>query len=171
MREDFDCHNAVIATACQVTYEEASKATGHKDLLGQLESPIFSNPWNLYRALIKLGFWKINITWPMLRDGIAVPGKTIVLVKQDLLTQHWCVWDGLLHVADGETYHRVFWGDSTEPRFFTEAKFKDMFEKDLLFGKKLWVCAFQVYKANFWDLLLAKTQSLIERVKEIFRPS
>ena len=158
MREERDCHNAVIATACQVSYEEASKATGHKDLPGPLESPIFSNPWNLYRALIRLGFWKKNITWRDLEHGKAMPDKTIVLVKDSQLAQHWVVWSGIQLTTDNQILHRVYWGDSIEPTYFRNERMKEMFLSH-------WPnCAFQVYKANFWTLLWA-------RIRSIFRPS
>ena len=153
MREERDCHVAAIATACQVTYEEAAKALNHVDLPGPLESPIFSNPWNLYRALIKLGFWKKNITWSMLADSQALPDETIVLVKDSQLAQHWIVWGGVQLTHDSKRLHRCFWGNSESPVYIEDKRFKEMFLSH-------WPnCAFQVYKANFWTLLKARVLS------------
>lgn len=145
-----DCHNAAIGTACQVSYEKTSKATGHKDLPGPLESPLFSNPWNLYRALIVLGFWKMNVTLQMLLNGDCEAGKTIVLVKKSFTQQHWVVWAGI----DGFGNHRLFWGDSEKPVMKTAAQMQSLF----LTSKPN--CAFQVYKANFWRLMLARLQAI-----------
>lgn len=157
-----DCHNAAIGTACEVSYEKAAKATGHVNLPGMLESPVFSNPWNMYRALTKLGFWKRNLTWADLKAGRAKPGKTIVLVKQSLMQQHWVVWDGLQHFSNNKTFHRVYWGDSEEPRLISEAEFENMFLRKILGDKRLFICAFEVYRASIWKLMW-------ERLKSIFK--
>lgn len=149
MKESNDCHNAVIGTACEASYEAASKAIGHIDLPGPLESPIFSNPWNLYRALITLGFWKMNVTLQMLLNGKCQPGKTVVLVKKSFTQQHWVVWAGL----DPFGMHKVLWGDSEKPRLISSI------ELQKLFTTSKPNCAFQVYKANFWRLMVAKVQS------------
>ena len=158
MREERDCHNAVIATACQVSYEEASNATGHKDLPGPLESPIFSNPWNLYRALIKLGFWKKNIVWRDILNGKYEPVKTIVLVKNSLLEQHWIVLGHREISLSGAAKYECYWGNNVNPRHLDQDELKKLFLSH-------WPnCAFQVYKANFWTLLWA-------RICNVFRPS
>ena len=158
MREERDCAVPVIAMSTGVSYEKAAAALSHRDLPGPLESPLLSNPWNLYRALIKLGFWKKNITWSMLENGDALPNKTIVLVKDSQLAQHWIFWGGLLHQPSGESLHIVYWGDSEEPKYFHNERMKEMFLSH-------WPnCAFQVYKANFWTLLWA-------RIRSVFRPS
>ena len=156
MREERDCHVAVIATACQVSYEEAAKALNHIKL-GGLESPVFSNPWNLYRALIKLGFWKKNITWHDIEHGNAKPDETIMLVKNSFLEQHWVVWSGTeKHIVDGaeKVFHRLYWGDSVEPVLMTSERLLEMFTTSFP------NCAFQVYNANFWSLLWARILSL-----------
>ena len=153
-----DCAVPVTAMTTGVSYEEAAKALNHMDLPGPLESPVFSNPWNLYRALIKLGFWKKNITWNDLEHGRAMPDKTIVLVKDSQLVMHWCLWSGIQLTTDNQILHRVYWGDSVEPRYIPNSRMKELFLNH-------WPnCAFQVYKANFWTLLWA-------RVRSIFRPS
>ena len=142
MREERDCHNAAIATACQVTYEQATNATGHKDLPGMLESPIYSNPWNMYRALINIGFWKRNITWQDIASGNYAAGKTIVLVhdpKSPTFNQHWIVLGD--YEAAFSTY-RAFWGDSEKPRLLSKGQLKELFLKGFP------NCAFEVYPAN-----------------------
>lgn len=151
MKESNDCHNAVIGTACEVSYEAASKAIGHIDLPGPLESPIFSNPWNLYRALIVLGFWKMNVTLQMLLNGDCEPGKTIVLVKKSTTQQHWVVWAGI----DGFGMHRFFWGDSATPCLKSPTEVRRLFTVGSPAN-----CAFQVYRANFWRLMLARLQAI-----------
>lgn len=153
MREERDCHNAAIATACQVSYEQASKATEHKDLPGMLESPVFSNPWNMYRALVKLGYWKRNITWSHLLSGDYAPLRTIVLIKDSLLQQHWIVL-GVSTLKSGKREYRAYWGDSEKPRTLTEQQLKELFLNS-------WPnCAFQVYKANFFRLMWEKFKML-----------
>lgn len=153
MREERDCHNAAIGTACQVSYEEASKATGHKDLPGPLESPVFSNPWNLYWALIVLGFWKMNVTLQMLLNGKCQPCRTIVLVKKSFTEQHWVVWAGI----DGFGNHLFYWGDSERPVKKTPAEVRELFLKSKP------NCAFQVYKANFFRLMWERLKALFKR--------
>lgn len=152
MRETNDCHNPVIANACGVTYEQAAAATGHKNLPSALESPIFSNPWNLYRALIKLGFWKRNVALTDLLNGNCEPAKTVVLLHHPdnpLLAQHWVTWHGI--TAYG--LHLLAWGDSQEFRRVSPQMLTAYYRKG-------WPnCAFQVYKANFWRLMLARVQS------------
>ena len=147
-----DCHNAAIGTACQVSYDDASKATGHKDLAATLESPIFSNPWNMYRALAKLGFWKKNITLTNLLQDAAEPMRTIVLIHNldnPTLSQHWIVWGG---IKGG--YHVCYWGDSDKPRLIAAQRLESLFRRG-------WPnCAFQVYKANFFRLMWEKLKML-----------
>lgn len=117
MREERDCHNAAVATACGVTYEHASKALWHWNLPGLLESPIISNPLNVVRAIKSLGFSADDkITWAQLSSGELPPGKVIVLVHEPdseikgLLNQHWVVWFGL----DKDGNHLLHWGKSQE---------------------------------------------------------
>lgn len=152
MREERDCHNAAIGTACQVTYEQASRATGHINLPGPFESPIISNPWNLYRALINLGFWKRNIVLHDILTCNYEHDKTIVLLhapNDPYLSQHWIV----LSTCDVFGFYKAYFGDKTEPRFIRRDDFSQMF----LAGQPK--CAFQVYKANFWELIKARILS------------
>jgi len=152
MRQLNDCHNPVIANSTGVTYEQASRALLHHDLPGPLESPIMSNPWNLYRALIVLGFWKKNITLTMLLAGDCEPGKTVVLLhnpENPILAQHWVTWHG----KDKYGWHLLAWGDSQNFRRVSPELLADYYRRG-------WPnCAFQVYKANFWRLMLARLQS------------
>jgi hypothetical protein len=159
-REPRDCHNAAIGTACGVSYEKVCEATGHKDLPGPLESPVFSNPWNLYLALIRLGFWRKIITWGDLKAGRAKPGKTIVLVKKSLTQQHWVVWGGVQVSAGHVVYHRIYWGDSVNVRLVPENEFKKMFLRKILGDKRLIICAFEVYRISFWELIRKCFKSL-----------
>ena len=153
MREERDCHNAVIATACQVGYEEASRATNHRKL-GGLESPIFSNPWNMYRAIARLGFWKKNVTWRDILSGRYEPMRTIVLVKNSILEQHWIVLGHRKVALSGSASFQCYWGDSVKPVWIHEDRLKELFLSH-------WPnCAFQVYKASFWTLLWARILSL-----------
>ena len=154
MREERDCHNAAIATACEVDYEEASRATNHRKL-GGLESPIFSNPWNMYRALIRLGFWKKNINWHNILSGRYEPMKTIALVKNSLLEQHWIVLGARKVSLSGSASFQCYWGNSIEPVLLHEDKLKQLFLSH-------WPnCAFQVYKANVFRVWF-------ERAKKFF---
>jgi hypothetical protein len=156
MREKRDCHNAAIATACGVSYEQASKATRHIDLPGPLESPVFSNPWNLYRALLNLGYWKRNVTLTDLLTGNFTPMKTIVLVHDPddpLFSQHWTVHAGISQAGN----HLLLWGDNIVPRIVSPAKLK-------IYFKRGWPnCAFEVYKASIWRLIFQRLLSLFKK--------
>ena len=163
MQEERDCAVAAIGTALSVIYEQAAKALNHANLPGPLESPLLSNPWTLYRAISRLGFWKKNLTWMQVKSCEAMPGKIIMLVKQDLLTQHWIVWDGTLNANEGK-FHRVFWGNSEEPRYYPEAKLDEMLHKAPPY------CIFEVYKftGSRWSLW---ARLAWERIKSALRPS
>jgi len=151
MRLYNDCEVAALSIATQKTYEQVKSALNRINLPGDLESPIFSNPWNLYRALVKLGFWKMNVTLQMLLNGECEQNTTIVLVKKSFTQQHWIVWAGI----DGSGNHRLFWGDSGKPVVKTPAQLSELF---LTSSPN---CAFQVYKANFFRLMF-------ERIKSFF---
>lgn len=151
MRLDNDCEVAALSIATQKTYEQVESALNRINLPGDLESPIFSNPWNLYRALIVLGFWKMNVTLQMLLNGDCEPGKTIVLVKKSTTQQHWVVWAGI----DGFGMHRFFWGDSATPCLKSPTEVRRLFTVGSPAN-----CAFQVYRANFWRLMLARLQAI-----------
>jgi hypothetical protein len=95
-----------------------------------------------------LGFWKRNVTLTMLLNGDCEAGKTIVLVKKSFTQQHWVVWCGI----DAFGMHRCLWGDKAEPRLLSPKQMRDYFTTSKP------NCAFQVYKANFWRLMLARVQ-------------
>jgi len=162
-----DCAVAAIGTACNVSYDQAAKALNHIDLPGPLESPILSNPWNLYRALVRLGFWKKNITLKMLLTGEAKAYDTIVLVKESLLAQHWVVYAGTqINVKTGKLRYRFLWGDSDDIRIKSE-------EETILLFLTAWPnCAFQVYRANVFKIWVEKMQlfaeDLIDKLKSWF---
>ena len=153
MREERDCHNAAIATACEVDYAEASRATNHRRL-GGLESPIFSNPWNMYRAIARLGFWKKNVTWRDILSGKYEPMKTIVLVKNSSLEQHWIVLGDRIVTRSGALNYHCYWGDNSQPKILHEDKLKQLF-------LSYWPnCAFQVYKANVFRVWFERAKKL-----------
>lgn len=129
MREDRDCHNAAVATACCVTYEQASKALFHWNLFGPLESPLISNPLNVCRGIRKLGFKtddKIRIS--QLLKAELPPGKVICLMHvtdsniAGIINQHWVVWFG----KDFNGNHLFHWGECQELRAYPENKVIDM---------------------------------------------
>jgi hypothetical protein len=150
MQHQTDCEVAAIATALQISYDEAKKALDWHRLPNGLENPAFGNPWNLYRALIDLGYWKANKTLDQLLKGDYKPYKTIALLhdpKSPVMKQHWVVLG-----AKGRDHGdlEVFWGDSASPRRITEKMLKEYF----LAG---WPnCAFQPYKASAWRILWEK---------------
>lgn len=157
MKEDRDCHVAAIATACDVDYDTAKKALSHVDLLGPLESPIFSNPWNLYRALLNLGYWKRNITLADLLTGNFAPMKTIVLIHypdNPLLQQHWVVHAGISKAGN----HIMLWGDGDKPHLISPDRLKE-------YMLKAWPnCAFEIYRASFWKLVFARIENYLQEV-------
>lgn len=128
MREERDCHNAAVATACGVTYEKASKALFHWNLFGPLESPLMSNPLNVCRGIRKLGFNaydKIKIS--QILRGELPPGKVICLMHDSsgmisgILNQHWVVWFGM---KNGK--HLFHWGQCQTLRSYSEQETVDM---------------------------------------------
>lgn len=152
MREKTDCEVAAIANACGVTYDRAANALDWRRLPKDAENPVFGNPWNLYRALISLGFWKKNVTLTDLLSFRAEPGKTVVLIhdpQNPTLQQHWVTWHGISGAS-----HLLAWGQSQELRRVSAAVLTEYFRKG-------WPnCAFTVYKASLWQLMLARVQSL-----------
>lgn len=150
-----DCEVAAIATSTGKSYEESKKALSWRDLWSWLENPVFGNPWNLYLALLRFGFWKKNITLTMLLSGEAEPMKTVVLVhdpKNPLLAQHWVVWGGITVAGN----HQLLWGDDIKPRLKSAQQLTDLFRKGFP------NCAFQVYKANVFKLWLEKIKLLLD---------
>lgn len=156
MQHQTDCEVAAIATALQISYDEAKSALRWQKLPFNANNPIFGNPLNLYRALVDAGYWKINKTLTQLLKGDYTPYKTIALLhdhKSPIMKQHWVVLG-----AKGRDHggFEVFWGDSESPRFITEKMLKEYF----LAG---WPnCAFEPYKANI-------TRIWWEKIKVFFR--
>jgi hypothetical protein len=128
MRQLRDCHNAAVATACDVTYEQASKALWHWNLPGLLESPIISNPLNIMRGIKKLGYNAENATLTELLNGKLPAKKTIVLVHNDesaikgILQQHWVVFMGI----DSAEKYLFHWGYSQKLTAKTRQEVVDM---------------------------------------------
>ena len=153
MQHQTDCEVAAFATALQISYDEAKKLLDWRRLPKGLENPILGNPWNLYRALVDAGYWKINKTLTQLLKGDYTPYKTIALLhdpKSPIMQQHWVVLGAKRPDHGG---FEVFWGDSETPRFITEKMLKEYF----LAG---WPnCAFEPYKANitriWWEKIKA----------------
>lgn len=142
-KNDTDCEVAALSSACQKTYEEVYKAEGRRELPGKLNDPVWGNPETLYLTLIKLGFWKRNITWNMLLNKQAEVNKTVILIhfaENPILYQHYIV---LAEYVEGG--FRCYWGDSVIPRFITTNQMKDYF----LGGFPN--CAFQVIKDTAWE--------------------
>ena len=150
MQHQTDCEVAAIATALQISYDEAKSALRWQTLPFNANNPVFGNPYNLYSALMNLNHWKMNKTLDQLLKGDYKPYKTIALLhhpKSPIMKQHWVVLG-----AKGRDHGdlEVFWGDSASPRRITEKMLKEYF----LAG---WPnCAFQPYKASAWRILWEK---------------
>ena len=149
MRRTSDCEVAAMATATGKTYEEVYRAEGRKELSSGLNDPIWGNPETLYLTLIKLGFWKRNITWSDLENQRAKPGKTIILIHDPthpILTQHYVVLSG--YYPGG---FQCYWGypitpnhDPQNPVNVEREKMKDLFLKG-------WPnCCFEVTTDTAW---------------------
>ena len=54
MQHQTDCEVAAIATALQISYDEAKSALRWQKLPFNANNPIYGNPYNLYIALINL---------------------------------------------------------------------------------------------------------------------
>ena len=156
MQHQTDCEVAAIATALQISYDEAKSALRWQTLPFNANNPIYGNPYNLYIALMNLNHWKANKTLTQLLKGDYIPYKTIALLhdpKSPIMKQHWVVL-GTKRADHGG--YEVFWGDSESPRFITESMLKEYF----LAG---WPnCAFEPYKANI-------TRIWWEKIKTFFR--
>ena len=153
MEHKTDCEVAALATACQVSYDDAETALGWRKLVAGLESPIMGNPINLYRALLRLGFWKKNITLTDLLEGKAPAMKTVMLAHNPdspILQQHWCVYGG----RSGYGQHLLLWGDSESPKVVSDRKLEEFFRRGFP------NCAFAVYKANIFTLIWNKIRML-----------
>lgn len=147
MKTKTDCEVSAIATACGVSYEKAKEALEGRTSPGL----VLGNPLNLYRALTKLGFWKKNITLSDLLDGKARAGKTIVLLhdqKNPNLSRHWAVYGG-----PSFDFFQFYWGDKPDPRLLSRQQMANKFRKGFP------NCAFQVYPASFWRLMLEKLKA------------
>ena len=154
MRCKTDCEVAMLANACGVTYEQAKKAVGWRELPFSLENPIFANPINIAKALIKLGFWKDELTLTELLAGKAAPMRTCLLVKKSITQQHWINWCGL----DEHRNHLVLWGNSEEYETVSPEKMVAYITEGKTFLTPN--CAFQVYKANIFTLIWNKIRML-----------
>lgn len=131
MREKRGCAVAAVATACDVSYEAAHRALKHWDLPFFLESPLLSNPLNILRAVLSLGFEpddKAKIS-ELLR-GELPPGKAICLVHnpdgavKGTLQQHWVVYMGRdVHLDGGYLFH---WGASQTLKVLRQQEIIDM---------------------------------------------
>jgi hypothetical protein len=150
MQHQTDCEVAAIATALQISYDDAKSALRWQKLPFNANNPIYGNPYNLYIALMNLNHWKANKTLTQLLKGDYIPYKTIVLLhdpKSPIMKQHWVVLGAKRPDHGG---FEVFWGDSEAPRLITESMLKEYF----LAG---WPnCAFQPYKASAWRILWEK---------------
>lgn len=148
MRTENDCEIAAIATATGKTYEETEKAFWPLPAI----DPIRGNPLASYAALIRLGFWKRNISWDHLLTRAAAPGKTVILIhdpESPLTIQHWIV----LAEYSPESF-RCFWGHSVvpghDPSIPVNVSIVRM--KDLFLGG--WPnCAFEIISDTWWTRL------------------
>lgn len=150
MQHSTDCEVAALATACQCSYDKAKSALNWADLPGGLENPVFGNPLNLHRALLRLGFWKINRTFGDIVSGKCAPGKTVILVKKSVTQQHWCVLASAMNGLVG-----LYMGKKPEPTYYTVGQFKEMFTCDGPVNE-----AFEVYKCSIWRVLWEKIKGL-----------
>ena len=130
MRQPRDCHNAMAATLCGVTYEQAHKALWHFNLPFFLESPILSNPLNVKRGVKALGWEPVEIGLSPLLNGTATPGKVGVLVhdpKNPIFAQHWVVWFGTTPNATcDEILHMLHWGQNQDFVYKTQQEMIDL---------------------------------------------
>ena len=134
MREKRDCHVPVIANTCGVTYEQAHKAAWHFNLPWLFESPIFSNPLNVCRAIRSLGFEADDsITWAQIKSRKLPAGKLIILVHEPssdikgTLMQHWVTLEE--YRADG--YFGLHWGQKQALAYKSESELLALFKSGI----------------------------------------
>jgi hypothetical protein len=122
MRIETDCEESSLATAAQVSYEQAKKAIGKTPILPEVvTNPMYGNPVVMKNAIEKLGFKAITRTQTDILSGVATPNKTIVLLVASPTQQHWVVFAQLTPTHVG--FH---WGDNSI-KMFTHAQFKKYF--------------------------------------------
>jgi len=143
MKYDTDCEVAMLATVCGCSWEKARDAIGWKDLPGPLENPIYGNPYSVYYGLLKLGFWKQNITWKEFQNGDTVC-VLIHFPSDPYLKQHWIVRDTM--DKDGNNY--CYFGKSTDYTIVHNFKMKEL----IFMGYPN--CIFKVYKCNIFKRIL-----------------
>ena len=146
MRMSNDCEIAAIATATGKTYEEAEKAFWPLPAI----DPVRGNPLTSYNALIRLGFWKRNITWADLVERRAEPGKTVILVHDPdspYFRQHWIVLAGYSQAG-----FRCFWGYPINPNHNAEIPVEIATERMQNLFLKGWPnCAYQILPLTWWQ--------------------
>jgi len=119
MKHDTDCEVAMLATALQVDYETACKAINWKKLPYGLENPVYGNPYNVYLALLKLGYWKQNLNW---KEFLKYNGICCVLIhdnKHPYIKQHWIVRESYQN-----GYHKCYFGYTDIPVYLDNNKIK-----------------------------------------------
>ena len=149
MQHQTDCEVAAIATALQISYDEAKSALRWQKLPFNANNPIYGNPYNLYIALMNLKHWKANKTLTQLLKGDYIPYKTIVLLhdpKSPIMKQHWVVLGNRL----SNKQYEIYFGNDELPEIVSDTTLKGYF----LAG---WPnCAFSIYKASVYRLMWEK---------------
>ena len=125
MQEDRDCLVAALATAKQVSWEQAAELIGHRNLRSIFTSLIYSTHWKL-RSVLK----KHNIPYREVSEMHEfVPGRTIVLTHETgnfltrLFVKHWVVYMG--EADDGRMLFA--WGDSSNMTVVSRARLTELF--------------------------------------------
>ena len=122
MRESADCEESSLATAANVSYEQAKRAIGKPPILPEaVNDPIFGNPENMKAAIRRLNRTPITRTQTDILSGKAAAGKTVVLLRASTMQQHWVCLAGVT-----PTHVSFFWGDGTI-KHFTHDAFKKYF--------------------------------------------
>jgi len=175
MQLPVECETAAIATCTQVNYDIVNEVMHRiRKLPDVIENPIYGNLLTILYTLLKLGFWKKELTLTQFINKEAVPNKTMMLVKRNVTQQHWVVFAGITTVQDNSEINRTIdlyhfhWGYELKPKALTREQVIDYFTTD----GPVNTC-FIVYKCNIIKKL---TESLkiwvlakINCIKSLFR--
>lgn len=174
MQSPVECETAAIATCTQVDYDKVNEAMHRvRKLPDVIENPIYGNPFTVLYTLLKLGYWKDELTLTEFLDKKGIPNKTMILVKKNVVKQHWVVFAGVsienneIHGNITEYFH-FHWGYEVTTRKLTKEQVKDYFTNDGPFNT-----CFIIYKCNvvkkLSELLKMWFFRQISRIKSLFR--
>lgn len=175
MQSPIECESAAIATCTQVDYDKVNDAMHRvRKLPDVIENTLYGNPLTVLYTLLKLGYWKKELTLTQFINREGVPNKTMMLVKRNVTQQHWVVFAGITTTQSDKGVDRPIdlfhfhWGYELKPKTLTTEQVIDYFTNDGPFNT-----CFIIYKCNvvkkLSELLKMWFFRQISRIKSLFR--